>query len=181
MSRIIACLGWGSLCWDARDLPLAGTWSEDGPILPVEFARVSADRRITLVLTDARDGVRVLWAPLDVRTMDEAVCALGHREGIDAPFTAIGRYPASGEASPYLEIIGVWAESKGLAGVVWTALKPGLDRKGRGSVPSLQQLRTHAASLTTEERTRALEYVQRAPAQIETPYRSALLTALRPV
>lgn len=113
--------------------------------------------------------------------MDEAVCALGHREGIDAPFTAIGRYPASAEASPYLEIIGVWAESKGLAGVVWTALKPGLDRKGRGSVPSLQQLRTHAASLTTEERTRALEYVQRAPAQIETPYRSALLTALRPV
>lgn len=112
--------------------------------------------------------------------MDEAVCALGHREGIGAPFTAIGRYPASGEASPHVEIIGAWAESTGLAGVVWTALKPGLDRKNRGQVPNLDQLRTHAASLTTEERTRALEYVQRAPAQIQTPYRSALLVALRP-
>lgn len=112
--------------------------------------------------------------------MDEAICALGHREGIDAPFTAIGRYPTSGEASPHLEIIGEWAASKGVAGVVWTALKPGLDRKGRGSVPSLDQLLTHAASLTTEERTRALEYVQRAPAQIETRYRSPLFAALRP-
>lgn len=180
MSRMIACLGWGSLCWDARDLPLAGAWSEDGPILPVEFARVSADRRITLVLTDTRDGVRVLWAPLDVRTMNQAVCALGHREGIDAPFNAIGRYPECDEAGPHLEIIRTWAELKGLAGVVWTALKPGLNRKGRGTVPSLDQLRTHATSLTTEERARALEYIQRAPAQIETPYRSALLAALRP-
>jgi hypothetical protein len=177
---MIPCLGWGSLCWDARDLPLAGAWATDGPLLPVEFARVSADQRITLVLTDASDGVQVLWAPLDVRTMEEAVSALGHREGIDAPFTAIGRYPARGKASPHLGIIGAWAESKGLAGVVWTALKPGLDRENRGSVPSLDQLRTHATGLTTEERMRALEYVQRAPAQIETPYRSALLATLRP-
>jgi len=28
---MIVCLGWGSLIWDHRDLPIGGGWRNDGP------------------------------------------------------------------------------------------------------------------------------------------------------
>ncbi len=45
----IAILGWGSLIWSPRDLSMTGQW-QPGPSPPIEFARKSADGRLTLVL-----------------------------------------------------------------------------------------------------------------------------------
>jgi hypothetical protein len=46
----IAVLGWGSLIWQPRELRISlPIWKTDGPELPVEFARVSMDGRLTLV------------------------------------------------------------------------------------------------------------------------------------
>jgi hypothetical protein len=47
---MIACIGRCSLIWDVRNLDVDGNW-RDGPLLPVEFARQSSNRRITLVLS----------------------------------------------------------------------------------------------------------------------------------
>jgi len=46
----IAVIAWGSLVWDPRDLDIEPEWREDGPLLPVEFARFSGRERLTLVL-----------------------------------------------------------------------------------------------------------------------------------
>lgn len=40
---MIACIGWGSLICDRRNLDEDGHWRVDGPLPPVEFARQSSD------------------------------------------------------------------------------------------------------------------------------------------
>jgi hypothetical protein len=42
----IACLGWASLVWHLRELPVHGKWFEDGPFLPIEFGRQGASSQI---------------------------------------------------------------------------------------------------------------------------------------
>ena len=60
----IAILAWGSLIWQPKDLLLDTEfgWKEDGPILPIEFARISKDGRLTLVITKNGTKVPVLYA-----------------------------------------------------------------------------------------------------------------------
>ena len=74
--------GWGSLIWCQKTLPVSGAWQADGPVLPIEFARKSNDKRITLVITPDAPPVTILWAALAVETLAEAKAALAAREGI---------------------------------------------------------------------------------------------------
>lgn len=57
----LACIGYGSLIWSPRDLSNhlkhGDRWFGDGPALPVEFARESDRRRITLVIVPDRKSV----------------------------------------------------------------------------------------------------------------------------
>ena len=50
----IAILGWGSLVPDPRGLPIADGWHQAGPVLPIEFSRISKDGQragcLTLVI-----------------------------------------------------------------------------------------------------------------------------------
>ena len=49
---IIAILGWGSLIWEPKELEFDRKigWLENGPILPIEFARISNNKRLTSLL-----------------------------------------------------------------------------------------------------------------------------------
>lgn len=176
---MFCCLGWGSLIWDPQSLPFSGRWAEDGPPLPIEFARESSDGRITLVVCDGVQSVAVLWTLLNVQTLDEAKRALAFREGISHANTkySIGwsEHTNTSEHPEATEICR-WAEARGIEGVVWTALKPkiGVDYR----VPTLHEVIAHLESLQGTKLRTAEEYIRRAPRQIITPYREGIERAL---
>ncbi len=79
----IACLGWGSLIWNPESLLIIREWFQDGPILPIEFARQSNDGRLTLVITENAQPVRTLWALMATTDLEIAKKSLLFREKIN--------------------------------------------------------------------------------------------------
>ena len=171
----IACLGWGSLIWDPRNLPICSEWRTDGPELPIEFARQSQDGRITLVIVGGARPVPVLWAMLDVPSIGDARRSLAEREGISADNAkhSIGAWTADIRSSHgEIETIANWAKVAPVTGVVWTALKPRFG--GRLIKPAGSQVVRYLLGLEPDKRRRAEEYIRRAPAQIKTAYRERI-------
>ncbi|MEX2527108.1 MAG: hypothetical protein WEA09_05670 [Gemmatimonadota bacterium] len=155
-------------------------WFPDGPHLPVEFSRVSPDGRVTLVLVEGAPTVPALWANTGLAELAEARRVLARREGIEPGEMDlhVGFWsPREQSGGVAAEVIGSWAESRGFPGAVWTALPPGL--KGDwGSLPSSQALLAHLGELSPDVLTRAREYVERAPAAVDTPFRRRLAAEL---
>lgn len=168
----IACLGWGSLIWDPRGLPISTIWRSDGPVLPLEFARKSKDGRVTLVITDQGTPCEVLWTELAVETLDEAVLALADREGMPTS-NRVGRWPTASGAESSPKAVAEWAARHGLAGVVWTGLRANWDEQLE-RVPTFEDIVIHLQSMSGEGLQRAAEYIRKAPAQIVTAHRQAL-------
>lgn len=169
---MIACLGWGSLVWDARELPIHRQWFADGPLVKVEFLRQSRDKRITLVLHSSAESVRSLWALMSVSSLDEAKKALAAREGIPEKNIPehIGCWSRGKADPPCIIEIGAWALGKGIEHAVWTALPPKF-RDENDKCPSPDEVVAHLSELRGAERDNAEKYVRCAPMQIDTPYR----------
>ena len=74
----IAILGWGSLIWQPKELKFVANigWKENGPVLPIEFARISKDGRLTLVITANGTEVPTLYSVSSIDTIDLAVLNL---------------------------------------------------------------------------------------------------------
>lgn len=172
----------GSLIWDARELPLNTSWHDDGPFLPIEFARESADGRITLVLIDSKDTVMSLWVLMNVDNINEAKSALAHREGISDKNIkySIGFWDKSSEQchGKSSSEIKSWEKKKNLDGVVWTNLKYGF-KESRDDMPEYTQILSHLQALSTEQSIIAEEYVRKTPIQVNTEYRARLETDLK--
>jgi hypothetical protein len=174
---IIGCLGWGSLVWNPGALPIRGTWFEDGPFLPIEFARQSSDGRITLVIVRdvAVPLVRSLWATMVSETVDDAIEALRKREGI--PQKNIGKHiglwiegQETNSNDNIVLIISNWAKQLKLNAVIWTDLPPKFaDENNR--VPSISDVVNHLSSLEGHKRSKAENYIRMTPRQIDTIYR----------
>lgn len=167
----IACLGWGSLIWDPRSLPIQRRWFEDGPFVPVEFTRQSSDGRITLVIEPHAAPVRVLWAVMLPSELQPAREALRDREAIPGNnwMSRIGSWQR-GEAAPKsIPELAEWAQSRGIDAAVWTALGPRFN--GQEISPSVDEVIQYLQKLTGPKRDNAERYVRYAPRQIDTEYR----------
>lgn len=175
---LIACLGWGSLVWDPRELPIKREWFLDGPLIKVELARQSSDGRITLVLHEAAWSVRSLWALMDHSELVAACEALRLREGIPKnDIAAIGSWQHGGPSPNLIERLPEWAASRGIDAVVWTNLPAKFDG-AKGSAPNCEQVINYLSELTGRVRDSAEQYIRFAPRQIDTQYRRKIEAVL---
>ena len=191
MKNVIACLGWGSLIWYPRELPIQRSWFEDGPLVRVEFVRQSKHNRITLVLHKAAQPVRSLWALMTVDNPGETVRALTmseypgiakkDEEEIDSwSKENIGQWSRDYATNLDRECIldlDAWAKAKSIDHVIWTALPPKF-AGCKGRVPTPEDVIERLKKLPECERDHAEEYVRLAPKQIDTKYRRRIEAAL---
>ena len=178
-------VGWGSLIWDPRQLPLGSSWRPDGPELPVELARVSADGRLTLVLREGVAAVQTLWAITSSANLDEARDQLARRERTDTAL--IGSLDGDGDAPlesldpihrASLPRLASWLAHRDLDGVIWTGLPSNFEEQTSESL-SVDAAVRYLDQLSGNTRHAAEQYVRRAPAEVRTTIRQGLERQLR--
>jgi len=164
----IACLGWGSLIWDPRDLPIHRYWFDDGPLIRLEFARKSMDDRITLVISPEARPVRSLWTLMDSDSLEVAKERLRQRERTKLKY--IDKWSRGRPSPPTIPMLSEWAHARNVDAAIWTTLPPGL--KGEeNEQPSVEDVLKHLRALSGTARDNAEQYIRRAPRQIDTAYR----------
>jgi hypothetical protein len=180
---IIGCLGWGSLVWKPEGLPIRRYWFNDGPFLPIEFARQSKDDRITLVVVTGNSFplVRSLWAVMSLTDLDQAREALRQREGIgkEKIDNHIGTW-RNNQANAEDEIhsrVGAWAKQVGIDAVIWTNLPPKF-RGNDNQIPTQEEVVSHLAQLKGTKLDNAEQYIRMTPRQIDTDYRQYIESKL---
>ena len=179
LSVKIACLGWGSLIWDPKKLKIKkGDWKDDGPVLPIEFNRISNDKRVTLVIDEEGTRVNVLWKLMTVNNIKDAIKSLRERENCEeSGIHFIATNDDNKKHYPQKLVILKWLKLKKLDGVVWTGL--GFkNNEGEAKRMTYEYIKNHLAGLSYIEAKLAEQYVRKAPPQIRTACRERLETEL---
>lgn len=170
----IAVLGWGSLTWNRRNLQIKNNWKKDGPFLPIEFARISLDGRLTLVLYPPAQEVHSFWVHSVFQKLDYAKENLCTRENTNLDkigFISIKDDRYNCQAAPaILSNIRDWANKRGLDAVIWTDLKSNFMRKTETDFTE-ENVIVYLCSLSREKLENAETYIRRAPKQISTKMR----------
>ena len=171
----IAILGWGSLTWDQRELPTLGEWKKGGPVLPIEFSRISSDGRLTLVI-DEKNGVPVKtrFAQSGSETLNQAIEDLRKREGTSKSMIGVASKTIN-NAKAGSDSIKAWDAEHKWDGVIWTGLPSNFEEIN--NVPfTIENGLTYLSGLSGEKRVKAREYIERAPEEVNTPLRRELAT-----
>ena len=180
----IAVVGWGSVVRDPRELRAAAQFAPNGPLLPVEFCRVSRGRRLTLVIDETFGSVCTTYsAPSALDTLDAAMKNLQAREDMrdvrgvgfvdlvsgTQSDIAMQRHPDA------IATIAAWAQSNGYDAAIWSALASNFHEPGKGGEPfSVTAAMRYLEALRGEDTAgfaSAVAYIHDAPAEVDTPVR----------
>jgi hypothetical protein len=180
----IAVLGWGSLVWSPGTLQIKTAWRSDGPRLPIEFARISQDKRLTLVINDGASELPVYWALSERTALNEARENLRLRENSKArDIHYLNRDGSAADNAPahILSSVGKWLSQQHdeLIATLWTGLpanwkeERGADFTVGAAVQYLVELEASQKDQPTAY-ARAREYLVNAPPTIDTAVRKAM-------
>lgn len=172
----IGILAWGSLIWDPRNLKTTGEWFYDGPLLPIEFARISSGNRLTLVIKEGFDAVVTLYAISTYYTLEGARDNLQSRE-MTPNIDNIGfidfennKWQVRAANEFILPILHLWNEAKGFDAIIWSDFSPRFTNRLHKPF-NLENVISFLKQLPAHENAEALEYIRNAPMQIRTRFR----------
>jgi hypothetical protein len=182
----IAVLGWGSLIWDPKELNiLDDKWNENGPILPIEFARVSKDGRLTLVIKPNWTEVKTMYAISSFQDLTQAIENLRNREQtiIDRigfyNFLTDEKHIREGNNFIIPNLIS-WQAQNYIDAVIWTDLPPNFQDLLKLHF-NLENIEKVLKGLKKEEFEFAKKYINNTPAQITTRFRPEITQFLEAV
>ncbi len=187
--RIVVALGWGSLIEKPEQLAelgvrpgsidAGGSWRGDGPLLPLELARMAiaptgGTKYPSWVITPGVARSPALYAELAIEVDDDRLLRAAHllarREGAD--ISDIGRWPSNYAPAEYAAI-GAWAAARGISGVIWTALAPRWN-SSNGAPSEAEVIALLRALVASGQAEHAEHYIRTTPAQIRSPIRAAI-------
>ena len=163
--RMVRVIAWGSLFWDPRELRMATDWRPDGPSLPIEFSRIAADGRLTLVVDRIAGSEVRTWSCDSPLTLEEAVGNLSVRERCpprDIGWVDLRAGSSSSHSGDVVRRITEWCSLTDTTAAVWTAL-PTTFLQRTGLPFSVENALEYLGGLDGEVRARAFEYIRRAP------------------
>lgn len=180
----IAILAWGSLIWEPRSLQTATEFVPFGPVLPIEFSRVSGGNRLTLVIDEVNGApCRTYVAQSAHAVIGTAKNNLKEREGM-AHVNRVGfvdlttstesllakeRHPVA------LETVRAWATATGHDAVIWTALASNFHEEEKAGKPfTVDAAMEYLDGLDKPDLAAALHYIWNAPPEVQTPVRAAV-------
>lgn len=181
----IAVLGWGSLIWNKSTLRIKNNeWFEDGPSLPIEFARISGDKRLTLVIKDGVKRVTVLFSESELLNLDEAREDLRLRESTPN-IQNIGfinfikpKYSIKRGEQEIFNTLSNWNKTKKFDAIIWTDLGPNFKNKSNLNFTK-ENVISYIKSLDQNCSEKAKEYIIKAPLQIQTSFRPFIEDVLK--
>ena len=179
----IAILGWGSLIWDPGELKYDGEWRNDGPCLPIEFARISKDKRLTLVIYENASLVQTLWCKSSFNNLDEAIENLKSREKTPKKefigyVSLVSNKSQSSVIKNLDSKIRLWARKKNIDAVIWTDLPSNFQSKENKKF-NKDNVIEYLKALNEDDFNNAKKYILNAPKQINTPVRNAVFQEFR--
>lgn len=178
----IAILGWGSLIWDPRNLKIdqeigQNCWFNDGPMLPIEFARISKGGRLTLVIDPIGREVQTLFSISRYKKIEEAILNLKERESCQVKYIGVFSRVESQFANSnfqYKQNIIEWINGKvDIDAVIWTDLLSNFSEK-TGYPLNEENVIKYLKNLSSQELIAAEKYIRLAPGVVKTSIRDVI-------